>query len=87
MKSFTTSRFRDLYAALPEDVRAAARESYQHWRLDAGHPGLRFKPVHPSRPIWSVRIGRGWRALRLRKDDGITWFWIGSHADYDRLLG
>ncbi len=34
----------------------------------------------------SVRIGIGYRALGVRKGEEIIWFWIGSHADYDRLL-
>jgi len=28
----------------------------------------------------------GYRAVGLLEDDEITWFWIGSHAEYDRLL-
>jgi hypothetical protein len=27
-----------------------------------------------------------YRALGVREGDEIIWFWIGSHADYDRLL-
>jgi len=38
-------------------------------------------------PLYSVRIGRGWRALGLLEEETVTWFWIGSHADYDRLIG
>jgi hypothetical protein len=26
-------------------------------------------------------------ALTIEVDDGLVWFWIGSHAEYDRLLG
>jgi hypothetical protein len=47
---------------------------------------LRFKLVHPTRPIYSVRIGLAYRALGVRDGDGIIWFWIGSPTDYDRLL-
>jgi hypothetical protein len=36
--------------------------------------------------VYSVRIGIGYRALGLRKDEQIYWFWIGSHAEYDDLL-
>ena len=46
----------------------------------------RFKLVHTSRPIYSVRIGLAYRALGVRDGDEIIWFWIGSHTDYDRLL-
>jgi len=28
----------------------------------------------------------GYRALGLLEADEITWFWIGSHAEYDHLL-
>ena len=47
---------------------------------------LRFKQVKPNAPVYSVRIGLNHRALGLLKDDTITWFWIGSHDEYDRLL-
>jgi hypothetical protein len=39
-----------------------------------------------TEPIDSVRISRGYRALGLRDGDLVTWFWIGSHTDYDKLL-
>jgi exonuclease SbcD len=47
---------------------------------------LRFKQVHPTEPIYSVRISRNYRALGVREDDAMIWFWIGSHADYDDLI-
>jgi hypothetical protein len=33
-----------------------------------------------------VRIGLGYRALGVIEGSAIIWFWIGSHADYDRLV-
>jgi len=36
--------------------------------------------------MYSVRVGKGWRALGLVEGDTISWFWIGSHADYEKLL-
>ncbi len=47
---------------------------------------MRFKQVHPSEPIYSARIGYDHRALARVKGDTVTWFWIGSHAEYDYLL-
>ncbi|CAK7257180.1 protein of unknown function [Shinella sp. WSC3-e] len=34
-------------------------------------------------------MGLSWRALAVRdaETDTLVWFWIGSHADYDRLVG
>jgi hypothetical protein len=48
--------------------------------------GLRFRKVHPVRPVYSARVGANYRAVGIRQDNDILWFWIGSHADYDRLL-
>jgi len=36
--------------------------------------------------IYSVRIGLGYRALAVMKEDRVVWYWIGSHAEYDRLV-
>jgi hypothetical protein len=35
---------------------------------------------------YSARVGIGYRAVGVLDGDTITWFWIGSHANYDRLL-
>jgi len=67
-------------------VQERARAAYRLFQQEPSHPSLRFKVVHSSRPIYSVRIGLGYRALGVRDGDEIVWFWIGSHADYDRLL-
>jgi hypothetical protein len=34
-----------------------------------------------------VRVGLRYRALAVEVDDGCLWFWIGSHADYGKLIG
>jgi hypothetical protein len=28
----------------------------------------------------------GYRALAVKEGDAIIWFWIGSHAEYEKLL-
>ena len=86
MNSHTTSRFRSLLAALPASVQQQAREAYKRFAADPSQPSLRFKHVHPAEPIYSVRISRDYRALGVLHGDDIVWFWIGSHADYERLL-
>ena len=86
MKSRLTRRFRRAFTALPDDVKEHARDAYRVFRDDPNHPSLRFKRVHPSDPIFSVRIGLGYRAVGVREGDTIYWYWIGGHADYDRLI-
>ncbi|WP_349264099.1 hypothetical protein [Longimicrobium sp.] len=86
MRSRTTERFRKALAALPDDVQEQARQAYRQFVNDPQHPGLRFKPVHPSQPIYSARVGRGYRAVGVLDGDTVIWYWIGSHAEYDQLL-
>jgi hypothetical protein len=31
-------------------------------------------------------VGVHYRALAVDAADGVLWFWIGSHADYDRIV-
>ena len=50
------------------------------------HPSLRFKSIHPTRPIYSARVGLDYRAVGVRDGNDIIWYWIGSHAEYDRLI-
>jgi hypothetical protein len=45
-----------------------------------------FKRIHASEPLYSARVSLGWRVVGLLQGDTMHWFWIGSHADYDRLL-
>lgn len=30
-------------------------------------------------------MGKSYRALGIEVENGILWFWIGTHAEYDRL--
>jgi hypothetical protein len=86
MNSWTTRRFRDLFAALPAHVQRQARTAYRLFRQNAAHPGLHFKQVHADPPTYSARVGLGYRALGVLDGDTVIWFWIGAHAEYDRLL-
>jgi hypothetical protein len=86
VKSQLTDDFLVCFLRLPEAVKSQARKSYQLWRTDPSHPSLKFKRIHRTEAIYSCRISRGWRALGLVEGDTISWFWIGSHSDYELLL-
>ncbi|OGO36489.1 MAG: hypothetical protein A2Z03_03015 [Chloroflexi bacterium RBG_16_56_8] len=86
MKSRRNAHFRNLFNHLPEHVRRQAVAAYELFAQDPWHRSLQFKQVHERRPIYSVRIGRGYRAVGIWEGDVIAWFWIGSHAEYDQLL-
>lgn len=70
--------------SLPAVVRELADKNYRLLKSDPRHPSLHFKKLGE---YWSVRIGAHYRALGMEVEGGMNWFWIGSHAEYDRLAG
>jgi hypothetical protein len=70
------------YDELPEPVRALADKQFALLKTDSRHPSLHFK--HTGR-FHSVRVGAHHRALAVDVPDGVLWFWIGTHAEYDRI--
>jgi len=74
VKSRLTRQFRRAFADLPDDVKERARDAYRLFRDNPDHPSLRFKRVHPTDPIYSVRIGLGYRAVGVMEGDTIYWY-------------
>ena len=88
MISHATPDFWACFNKLPQSIQAKAKTTYAVWSENPRHPGLHFKPVTSAgESVWSVRVGIHWRALGVRDGEAMIWFWIGSHADYDRLTG
>jgi hypothetical protein len=71
------------YEVLPEPVRTLADKQFQLLKTDPRHPSLHFKRVGR---FHSARVGAHYRALAVDVPDGMLWFWIGTHADYDRVV-
>ncbi|HEY0140118.1 MAG TPA: hypothetical protein VGF48_04425 [Thermoanaerobaculia bacterium] len=84
MNHFTSADFWQLFRELPQEIQDLARKNYELLKADPSHPSLHFKRVGD---YWSVRVGRTYRALATEVDDGLLWGWIGSHAEYDRIIG
>ena len=84
MKHHTSSRFWALYGALPEEVRSLADKNYALLKTNSKHPSLHFKRLGD---LWSVRVGAHYRALGTDVEDGIVWVWIGTHREYDKIVG
>jgi hypothetical protein len=83
MKSSATASFWKAYSGLSAAIQKAARKQYRLWMLDQRHPSLQFKKVGP---FWSARVTDDYRGLAVLKDGTYFWFWIGTHAEYDRFL-
>jgi hypothetical protein len=82
----TTSQFRSLLAALPEDVQRQARKAFKLYETDPNHPSLNFERLHTRGEYYSARVNQQYRVMAKRKPDHMLWFWIGAHDEYDKLL-
>jgi hypothetical protein len=84
LKHFASPEFWDAYGSLPKRMQRLAGMNFRRLRENPKHPSLHFKLAGR---YWSARIGLHYRALAIRDGEDFIWFWIGSHAEYDRLLG
>ena len=83
MNHYAAPDFWDCYQRLPESVQKAADKAFAVLKTDPRHPSLRFKKVGA---FWSARIGLQYRAIAVEAPDGVLWSWIGTHAEYTRLI-
>jgi hypothetical protein len=85
--------FRRLFDALPTGVRQLAREKFALFVADPDHPSLRRHQLTDTdrgglRPASvSVSVNRQYRAVYVATADCNLWYWVGTHADYNRLVG
>ena len=84
MRHHANRRSWQCYGGLPVDVRTVADRNYALLKADPKHRSLHFKKIGS---LWSVRVGLHYRALATEAGEDLVWFWIGSHAAYDNLVG
>ena len=83
MKHLASSDFWRLFNQLPIEIQRLARSNFELLKTNPRHPSLHFKKAGR---YWSVRVGLSYRALGIEIEGGILWGWIGSHAEYDKLI-
>ena len=83
MIHFASPSFWSEYESLPSSVKKVADRNYEILKANPKHPSLHLKKIGR---YWSVRVGIHYRALAVEIEDGLLWFWIGSHAEYDKLI-
>jgi len=86
MKSRINRRFRELLARLPAEARKQARTAHRLFCKNPRHPSLRFKQINRHPPIYSARVGIGYRAVGVFDGETIVWYWVGTHAEFDQLV-
>ena len=81
----TTSKFWEMFALLPEHIQEAAYKSFDLLEYNPSHPSLQFKKLIGN--LYSARVTQNYRAAARKLDNVYHWFWIGPHAEYDKLIG
>jgi len=85
-RSKRTKSFRKLFDALPADAQRHARDAYELFKADPRHGSLQFKRISTKDSrVYSVRAGDHYRAIGLLERDTVTWIWIGTHEEYNKL--
>jgi hypothetical protein len=79
----TTPQFWERFDALPKEVQELARKNFKLLNQDSRHPSLQFKRLGD---YWSARVGLKYRALAVEDGSDFVWVWIGTHAEYDKLI-
>ena len=83
MKHYASPAFWRSHRKLSPKIKQLARKNFDLLKENPQHASLHLKRV---RKYWSVRIGLKHRALAIEMNEGLLWFWIGTHAEYDKLI-
>jgi hypothetical protein len=65
MRHFASPKFWACYNSLPKNIRDIADKNFELLKSNPKHPSLHFKQIGK---LWSVRVGKHFRALGLDKE-------------------
>jgi hypothetical protein len=83
MNHFASPDFWFHYRQQPPEIRDLADKNFELLKQNPRHPSLRLKKIGV---FYSARVGLHYRVLAKDRREGLVWFWIGHHSEYDRLL-
>jgi hypothetical protein len=84
VRHFAAPQFWASYRRLPANVQRNADKAFLLLKSDDRHPSLQLKKLDG---FWSARVGLHHRVLAKKIEGGLLWFWIGTHAEYDAIVG
>jgi hypothetical protein len=83
MKHLASPSFWELYERLPDPIQELADKNFGLLKAELNHPSLHLKKAGK---YWSARVGIKYRVLGVDVDEGVLWFWIGTHVEYDKIV-
>ncbi len=82
MKSHALVSFWQCYDALPERVQRLAKKNFALFKANPRHPSLGFQK---KGGVYTVEVGRSYRAIARERNGEYYWFWIGTHEAYNNF--
>jgi len=76
-------KFWQHYRQLPAAIQNLADKNFKLLKSNPRHPSLQLKTVGQ---MWSARVGALYRALAVASGNDLVWFWIGTHAEYNKIV-
>ena len=71
------------YNRLPPEIQDLADSCFELLKSNPRHLFCHLKRI---RELWAVRVDEHYRALGLDVGGRIYWIWIGTHAEYDKII-
>jgi len=85
--------FREMFDRLPPAIQRLAAAAFRQFVDDPAHPSLRLHALRENRRSslipgsFSVSVNMQYRAIFFQDGDTNVWWWIGTHAEYNRICG
>ena len=82
MRSHALASFWQCYDALPKHVQRVAKKNFALFKANPRHPSLGFQK---KGGVYTVEVGRSYRAIARERNGEYYWFWIGTHEAYNNF--
>ena len=82
MTSHALKSFWTCYEQLPTHVQKLADKSFALFQTNPRHPSLGFAK---KGAVYTVDVGRSYRAIARQRGGDYYWFWIGTHEEYNNF--
>ena len=82
MKSHALGSFWKCYEQLPQHIQKLADKNFALLKANPQHPSLGLKK---KGQVYTVEVGRSYRAIARERNGEFYWFWIGTHEAYNNF--
>jgi hypothetical protein len=92
-RNVRTRSYKERLEALPESVQRLAQAAFRLFQQNPAHPSLRHHELKEStagrhrQGSRAVNVGYQYRAVYVPDGNDNVWYWIGTHQDYNTLIG